>query len=129
MDAMEDSGPQTRRHPERDESLKERRYTRENHYQGSVEVWVDGSRHIEAQVRLTKRERMDEIQTLAGTETVALQTIWEGRFRGLTQEQLRPLQVSDGGFELRLPDGSVGLAVLPNDRDLAYLQGLGDPPF
>lgn len=109
--------------------MKERRYTRENHYQGSVEVWVDGSRHIEAQVRLTKRERMDEIQTLAGTETVALQTIWEGRFRGLTQEQLRPLQVSDGGFELRLPDGSVGLAVLPNDRDLAYLQGLGDPPF
>ena len=45
-----------------------------------------------------------------------------------TKEDLRPLQVVDGGFELRLPDGS-GRAVLPNDRDLAYLTGLGDPPF
>jgi hypothetical protein len=34
-----------------------------------------------------------------------------------------------GGFELKLSDGSVGRAVLPNGRDLTYLNGVGDPPF
>lgn len=105
------------------------RTTKEHHYQGFVEVWVDGARQFEAGVRLTKHESIEEIETLGGTDFVPLSTTWDGRFRGLTKEDLRPLQTVDGGFELRLPDGSAGRAVLPNDRDLAYLAGLGDPPF
>ncbi|MGO9854842.1 MAG: hypothetical protein ACLPYY_07370 [Acidimicrobiales bacterium] len=72
---------------------------------------------------------MEEIETLSGTKFVPLPTTRDGRFRRLTEEDLRPLHVVDGGFELRFPDGSVGQAVLPNGRDLAYLRGLGDPPF
>jgi len=34
-----------------------------------------------------------------------------------------------GEFELRLDTRSVGLAVVPDGRDLAYLDGLGDPLF
>jgi hypothetical protein len=105
------------------------RTTREHHYKGPVEVWVDGAQRLEADVHLTKRESVEEIETLGGTESVSLSTTWDGRFHGLAAEDLRPLQVGDGGFELRLRDGSVGRAVLPNGRDLAYLQGLGEPPF
>jgi len=109
--------------------VNEHRYTKEHHYKGSVEVWVGGAQRFEAEVRLTKRETVEEIETLVGTDSVPLETIWDGRFRGLSGDDLRPLQAVDGGFELRLPDGHTAQAVLPNGRDLAYLQGLGDPPF
>jgi hypothetical protein len=108
--------------------VTERHYTREHHHKGPVEVWVDGAQRFEAEVRLTRRESVEEVQTLRGTESVVSPTTWDGRFRGVGQDELRRLQ-ADGGFELRLPDGSVGRAVLPNGRDLAYLHGLGDPPF
>ena len=108
--------------------MKERHYTREHHYKGPVEVWADGAQRFEAEIHLTRRETVEEIQTLRGTESVVSPTTWDGRFRGVAQADLRGLQV-DREFELKLPDGSVGQAVLPNGRDLAYLQGLGDPPF
>ncbi len=108
--------------------MKERHYTREHHYKGSVEVWADGAQRFEAEIHLTRRETVEEIQTLRGTESVVSPTTWDGRFRGVAQADLRGLQV-DREFELKLPDGSVGQAALPNGRDLAYLQGLGDPPF
>jgi hypothetical protein len=109
--------------------MREHRYTTEQHYKGPAEVWADGTLRFEAEVRLTKRESAEEMQTLAGTETVRVQTTWDGRFRGAIQDDLRPLQVVGGVFELKLPDGSVGHVLLPNGRDLAYLQGIGDPPF
>ena len=108
--------------------MKERHYTREHHYKGPLEVWVEGAQRFEAETHLTRRESVEEIQTLGGMESVVVPTTWDGRFRGVAQEDLRRLQ-ADGEFELRLTDGSVGQAVLPNGRDLAYLQGLGDPPF
>jgi hypothetical protein len=89
---------------------------------------MDGSKRFEADIRLTKHEIVEDIDTLAGTETVLAGTAWDGRFRGATENDLRALQVA-GEFELRLDTGSVGSAVLPNGRDLAYLRGLGDPPF
>ncbi len=104
------------------------RTTRDEHYRGRVEVWVDGSKQLEVEVRLTKREVVEDVETLAGTESVLIGRTWDGRFREVAQADLRTLQVV-GEFELRLSDGSVGLAVLPNDRDLAYLDGLGNPPF
>ena len=109
--------------------MKEDRQVREHHYRGTVEVWVDGAKRIEADAHLTKREVVDEVETLGGTGSVRGVASWDGRLHGLAKEDLRPLQVVDGGFELRLPDGSVGQAVLPNGRDLSYLQGLGDAPF
>jgi hypothetical protein len=109
--------------------MKEQRHVREHHYRGTVEVWVDDAKRIEADAHLTKREVVDQVETLGGAETVRGEALWDGRFHGLAKEDLRPLQVVDGGFQLRLPDGSVGQAVLPNGRDLAYLQGLGDAPF
>ena len=108
--------------------MRERRYTREHHYKGPVEVWVDGAQRFEAEIHLTRLESVEETQTLRGTESVVLPMAWDGRFRGVARENLRDLQV-DGEFELRLPNDSVGKAVLPNGRDLAYLEGLGDPPF
>jgi hypothetical protein len=105
-----------------------RRTTREVNYGGLVEIWMDGSKRFEADIRLTKHEIVEDIDTLAGTETVLAGTVWDGRFRGATENDLRALHVA-GEFELRLDTGSVGSAVLPNGRDLAYLQGLGDPPF
>ena len=104
------------------------RTTREHNYKGPVEVWVDGAQKFEADVHLTKRQSVEETQTLVGTESVVLSTAWDGRFHGLAQEDLRTL-LAVGEFELRLPDGRTGRAVLPNGRDLAYLQGLGEPPF
>jgi hypothetical protein len=101
---------------------------REHHYKGPVEVWVDGAQQFEADVHLTKRESVEEFETLGGSESVPLSTTWDGRFHGLAQEDLRTL-LAVGEFELRLPDGRTGRAVLPNGRDLAYLQGLGEPPF
>jgi len=109
--------------------MKEDRQVREHHYRGTVEVWVDGAKRIEADAHLTKRQVVDQVETLGGTGTVRGGASWDGRLHGLAKEDLRPLQVVDGGFELRLPDGSVGQAVLPNGRDLSYLQGLGDAPF
>jgi len=105
-----------------------RRTTREVNYGGPVEIWVDGSKQLEVDIRLTKHEIVEDIDTLAGTESVLAGTAWDGRFRGATGKDLRALQAA-GEFELRLDTGSVGIAVLPNGRDLAYLQGLGDPPF
>ncbi len=102
--------------------------TREVHYKGPAEVWVDGARQFEAEVRLTKREVVEEVQTLAGTESVLAGTTWDGRFHGLATEGLRRLHAL-GEFELKLSDGLVGRAMLPNDRDLTYLNGVGDPPF
>jgi hypothetical protein len=104
------------------------RTTREVHYKGPAEVWVDGTQQFEADVRLTKREVVEDVQMLAGTESVLAGTRWDGRFRGLAEENLRALHVA-GEFELRLPDDRTGRAMLPNGRDLAYLDGLGDPPF
>ena len=104
------------------------RTTREHHYKGPVEVWVDGAQRFEADVHLTKRESVEEFETLGGSESVPLSTTWDGRFHGLAQEDLRGLQAV-GEFELRLPDGRTGHAVLPNGRDLAYLQGLAEAPF
>jgi hypothetical protein len=109
--------------------MKEHRHVREHHYRGTVEVWVDGTKRIEADAHLTTREVVDEVETLGGAGTVRGGASWDGRFHGLAKEDLRPLQVVKGGFQLKLPDGSVGQAVLPNDRDLSYLQGLGDAPF
>ncbi len=104
------------------------RTTREHHYKGPVEVWVDGAQRFEADVHLTKHESVEEFETLGGSESVPLSTTWDGRFHGLAQEDLRTL-LAVGEFELRPPDGRTGRAVLPNSRDLAYLQGLGEPPF
>jgi hypothetical protein len=104
------------------------RATREHHYKGPVEVWVDGAQRFEADVHLTKRESVEEFETLGGSESVPLATTWDGRFHGLAQEELRTLQAV-GEFELSLPGDRKGRAVVPNGRDLAYLQGLGDPPF
>jgi hypothetical protein len=104
------------------------RTTREHHYKGPVEVWVDGAQRFEADVHLTKRESVEEFETLGGSESVPLSTTWDGRFHGLAQEDMRGLQAV-GEFELRLPDGRTGHAVLPNGRDLAYLQGLAEAPF
>ena len=94
-----------------------------------MEVWVDGAKRFEADVHLTKREVMAEIKTLGGTESVPLPTTWDGRFSGLATEGLRRLH-AEGEFELRLLHKDlVGRAVLPNGRDVTYLNGLGDPPF
>ena len=101
---------------------------REHNYKGPVEVWVDGAQMFDADVHLTKRQSVEETQTLVGTESVVLSTTWDGRFHGLAQEDLRSLQTV-GEFELCLPGDLKGRAVVPNGRDLAYLQGLGDPPF
>ena len=109
--------------------MKEHRHVTEHHYRGTVEVWVDGAKRIEADAHLTKREVVEQVEKLGGIATVGSGASWDGRFHGLAKEDLRPLQVVDGGFQLRLPDGSVGQAVLPNGRDLSYLQGLGDAPF
>ena len=48
----------------------------------------------------------------------------EGQLRMISEPSRWPVNSSS-----RLDTGSVGSAVLPNGRDLAYLQGLGDPPF
>jgi hypothetical protein len=104
------------------------RTTREHNYKGPVEVRADGAQQFEADVHLTKRQSVEETQTLVGTESVVLSTTWDGRFHGLAKEDLRSLQAV-GEFELSLPGDRKGRAVLPNGRDLAYLQGLGDPPF
>ncbi len=64
-------------------------------------MWVGGVQRFEAEVRLTKRETVEEIETLGGTNSVPLETFWDGRFRGLSGEDLRPLQGVDGGFEVR----------------------------
>ena len=63
-----------------------------------MEVWVDGTQKFEADVHLTKRQRVEETQTLVGTESVVLSTTWDGRFHGLAQEDLRSLQAV-GEFE------------------------------
>jgi hypothetical protein len=104
------------------------RTTREVHHKGTVEIWVDGALQFEPDVRLTKREIVEDVETLAGTQSVLAGTTWHGRFRGVAEEHLRRLQVV-GEFELRLPDDRRGLAVLPNGRDPSYLRGFGDPPF
>ncbi len=101
---------------------------REHHYKGPLEVWVDGAQKFEADVHLTKRQSVEESETLVGIESVVLSTTWDGRFHGLAQEDLRTLE-EGGEFELNLPGDRKGRAVLPNGRDLAYLQGRGDPPF
>ena len=87
-----------------------------------------GDKRCEADVHLTKRESVEEFETLGGSESVPLATMWDGRFHGLDQEDLRTLQAV-GEFELRLPGDRKGRAEVPNGRDLAYLQGVGDPPF
>ena len=93
-----------------------------------MEVRAEGAQQFEADVHLTKRQSVEETQTLVGTESVVLSTTWDGRFHGLAKEDLRRLQAV-GEFELSLPGDRKGRAVLPNGRDLAYLQGHGDPPF
>jgi len=104
------------------------RTTREHHYKGPAEVWVDGAQRFEADVHLTKHEVVEEFETLGRAESVLLGASWDGRFRGLATEGLRHVH-DDGEFQLRLCNGLVGRAVLPNGRDLTYLNGLGDPPF
>ena len=71
---------------------------------------------------------MEDVETLGGVESVRAETKRDGRFRGLAEENPRRLQVT-GEFGLRLNSGYVDLAALPNGRDVAYLHGLGDPPF
>jgi hypothetical protein len=77
------------------------RTTREHHYKGPAEVWVDGAQRFEADVHMTKRESVEESETLVGSESVPLSTTWDGRFHGLAQEDLRTL-LAIGEFELRL---------------------------
>ncbi len=93
-----------------------------------MEVWVDGAQKFEADVHLTKSQSVEEFETLVGIESVVLSTTWDGRFHGLAHEDLRTLQAV-GEVELSLPGDRKGRAVVPNGRDLAYLLGLGDPPF
>ena len=45
--------------------MKERHYTREHHYKGPLEVWVEGAQRFEAETHLTGRESVEEIQTSA----------------------------------------------------------------
>ena len=47
------------------------RTTRERHYKGPVEVWVDGAKKFEADVHLTKSQSVEEFETLVGIESVA----------------------------------------------------------
>ena len=83
------------------------RTTREVHYKGPAEVWVDGAQQFEADVRLTKREVVEDVQMLAGTESVLAGTRWDGRFRGLTEENLRALHVA-GEFRAETAGRSYG---------------------
>jgi len=105
------------------------RATKEHHYKGPVEVWVDGAQKFEADVHLTKCQSVEEFETMVGIESVVLSTTWDGRFHGLAHEDLRTLQAV-GAFELSLPGGDrKGRDVVNKGRDLAYILGLDEPPF
>jgi hypothetical protein len=60
-----------------------------------VEVWVNGDHRFEAEIHLTRRESVEETQTLHGIESVVLPTTWDGRSRGMAREELRRLQAGD----------------------------------
>ena len=94
-----------------------------------MEVWVDGAKRFEADVHLTSARLWRKSRRWAVPNPCRY------RRRGMVGSVGWPPKAcgalhAEGEFELRLLHKDlVGRAVLPNGRDVTYLNGLGDPPF
>ncbi len=94
-------------------------------YDGPAEIWVSDAKRFDADVSLTGYVDVTEITTFGGTETLDGVTSWDGRINSLSEGDYFALvgQV----FELKLPSGRTGKAVLPQSGP--YLRGSGVAPF
>ncbi len=101
----------------------ERRHT----YDGPVEVWVDGTKRMDASVRLAgyvdvtvaPRNGIDHPESVDGV------TSWSGFLQGLNEIDAMTLLPEQ--LELRFPDGRVGEARLHGTS--GHLEGSGETPF
>jgi hypothetical protein len=97
-----------------------------SHYDGFAEVWLDGVKKFDASVLLTGYVEVTEVTTFSGTERSEGDTSWDGRLIDLSQRGRFSLVQKE--FELRLPNGRRGTAVL-RPRAHTFLLGTGEPPF
>jgi hypothetical protein len=96
------------------------------HYEGTAEVWVDGTKSFDAIVRLTGCIEATGITSFGGTQCLESVNSWDGRLVGT--EQRDRFRLVGKSFELKLPNGRSGTAVL-RPRAHTWFLGTGDPPF
>jgi hypothetical protein len=95
-------------------------------YNGPVEIWVNGAKRMDANVRLSSYIDVEMINTLGEPEQRhESQTSWNGRLDGLSDHELMAL--NGQSFELRFPDGRMGEAMLLDAS--GRLQGFDVVPF
>ena len=102
-------------------ALKEQRAQ----YSGSAELFVEGGKRFDVDVRLIRYVDVVEVKTLAGVEYRDGVRSWDGRVDGLTE--LDRLQLRGSQMHLKLPDGGEGEVAFTENS--TYIQGYGVAPF
>jgi len=95
------------------------------HYDGPVEIWVDGLKRLEARVRLTGYVDVAEIRTMGGVSHMDGVTSWDG-YLVLPQHNLFDLVGLQ--LDLNLSNGQTGRAVL-KDTSSGFVLGTRETPF
>jgi hypothetical protein len=95
------------------------------HYNGPAEVWVGEVKRFDVSVRLKGYVDVTMATSFGGTERVEGLRSWDGQFNGLAQGDM--MDLAPANFELRLPDGRTGEAVLR--RSGPHFTGTGRAPF
>ena len=99
---------------------------RRQSYSGPVEVWIDGAKKMDANVRLTGYVDVSIIRTLGEPdEPFPGRTSWDGNFVGMSEQEVATLFGQQ--LELRFKSGRVGDAFLHDTT--GFLQGSGETPF
>jgi len=94
-------------------------------YAGPVEIWVDGIKRFDVEVRLTAYVEITETTTASGTERSEGAMSWNGQLEGLSHHN--QLELIGPTLELKFPDEQTGEAKMPDNSGVIF--GRGKPPF
>jgi len=98
---------------------------RRSSYNGAAEVWIDGVKCKDLDVRLSGYVDVSEIRTFGGVEYMDGPTSWDGYFVNLSQHDA--FELTGKQLDLKLSNGQTGRAVLTDISGL--LQGVRETPF
>ena len=97
-----------------------------SNWEGLVEIWVDGEKKTESEVRLKGYVDVIEVRTLNGTDHLDGGTTWEAHVFDLEEHQR--FSLLGRALELKFPDGQIARAVLKDSKS-SLLSGIGETPF
>jgi hypothetical protein len=94
-------------------------------YAGPVEIWVDGIKRFDVEVRLMAYVEITETATPTGTERSESPLSWSGQLEGLSHHN--QLELIGPMLELKFPDEQSGEAKMSDNSGIII--GRGKPPF